>query len=82
MIDIAEFIALADTYKRLTGVERDTTVSYRVFGDTKKLGQLRAGACDLTVGRYNAALVWFGANWPEGADRPALLPLETKEDAA
>jgi hypothetical protein len=63
MIDMNALIARADAYKVAAGVTEDTTVSHRVFGDTKKLGALRRGG-DITVRRFNAAMNWFDQNWP------------------
>lgn len=72
MLDIDNLIKIADAYKAVTGLTEDTTVSYRVFGDTKKLAAIRGGA-DLTTRRYNAAMHWFRENWPDGAPMPDLL---------
>jgi len=71
MIDTQALLHRADQYKAAAGISDDTTVSYRVFGDTKKLSAMRAGA-DITVRRFNAAMAWFDANWPSSR----------KEDAA
>lgn len=68
MIEISALLTLSDAYQAATGVP-ETTVSHRLFGDTKKLAGMRGGA-DITVGRFNHALVWFSANWPEGTDWP------------
>lgn len=76
MFKIADLLSIVDEYRRVTGAE-DRTVSSRVFADSKKLGALRNGA-DITTARFNDAVMWFSANWPEGAiwpdciDRPAL----------
>lgn len=75
MIEIAHLLRVADAYKASTGVE-DTTVSNRVFADTKKIGAMRNGA-DITIGRFNAALHWFSTNWPEGAEWPTDVPRPT-----
>lgn len=72
MINIAHLIQIADAYGAATQVE-EKTVSSRVFQDSKKLGAIRAGS-DITVGRYNAAIRWFDANWPEGFDWPHDVP--------
>ncbi|WP_280322187.1 hypothetical protein [Sulfitobacter faviae] len=83
MNTIETLLAVADAYKRASGVEFDRTVSHRVFGDSKKLSALRAGS-DITIKRYNAALVWFAQNWPEGIEKPpalAGLPSFTKDAA-
>lgn len=43
---------------------------------------------DLTVGRLEAAVRWFDANWPddlpwpEGLARPSLAPTSSNEEAA
>lgn len=82
MLDKHTLLTLSDRMQALTGLP-ETTISHRVFGDTKKLAALRAGA-DLTTGRFNAALAWFRANWPEGAVLPEVLavPPAANDDAA
>lgn len=72
MFEIHHLILLADEYARVGAVE-EKTVSHRVFDDSKKLRLLREGG-DITVGRFNSAVRWFSANWPEGADWPAEIP--------
>ena len=74
MIQIETLISRADAYKALVGIVDDTTVSYRVFGDTKKLTALRGGA-DITVRRFNQAMEWFEKNWPS-------ITSDGSEDAA
>lgn len=69
MNEISHLLAVADAYKAALSIE-DTTVSARVFGDSKKLAALRNGA-DITVGRFNSALQWFASNWPQNAIWPA-----------
>lgn len=81
MIEIAHLLYVADAYKAAAGVEKDTTVSHRVFGDTKKIEALRAGG-DITVGRFNAAMAWFRANWPESKVRPPVLDVHRPEAGA
>lgn len=68
MNQIEHLLALADAYKKALGIE-DSTVSSRVFSDGKKLYALRTGS-DITVGRYNAALIWFSEHWPDGLAWP------------
>ena len=80
-MNVQDLLRIADAYKEADGLTVDSTVSHRVFGDSKKLSALRCGA-DITVGRFNAALQWFAANWPEGASRPEGLPPPSAEDAA
>lgn len=69
MIEIAHLLRLADAYQSATALE-DVTLSHRIFGDSKKLAALRAGA-DITVTRFNNALLWFSANWPNPVEWPA-----------
>lgn len=69
---IPALIAIADAFRAASDGLPESTLSYRIFGDTKRLGSLRAGR-EITVGRYNRALDWFDAQWPEGAERPAAL---------
>ncbi|MGN6775849.1 hypothetical protein [Rhizobium sp.] len=72
MLNIEHILKVADEYRRAASVE-EKTVSSRVFQDSKKLGAIRSGS-DITVGRYNAALEWFSANWPDGAEWPHSVP--------
>jgi hypothetical protein len=69
MFEIKHLLAIVDAYRAATGVE-DKTVSSRTFNDGKKIEALRMGG-DLTTERYNAAILWFSANWPVGAEWPA-----------
>lgn len=80
MQQIAHLLSVADAYKAALGIE-DTTVSARVFNDSKKLTALRSGA-DITVGRFNAAMRWFDENWPNDVDRPAFLPRSKQGERA
>jgi hypothetical protein len=64
-----DLVRLADIYasaKELT----ETTVSSRVFADSKRLAAIRSGK-GITLRRFNDALRWFSANWPDGAEWPA-----------
>ncbi|MGR3823838.1 MAG: hypothetical protein ACU0A5_14815 [Salipiger marinus] len=77
MQTIESLLALADAYKRAAGVDHDSTVSHRVFRDSKKLTALRKGA-DISLRRFNDAMRWFELNWPEGSDFPKpMSPLPT-----
>lgn len=71
MIEISHLLALADEFQRVNPVE-DKTLSFRVFGDSKKLSALRADA-DITTKRLAAAVQWFSANWPAGAVWPRQI---------
>lgn len=72
---IDQLLLVSDEYARAENVG-DTTVSWRLFGDGKKLTAIRRGS-DLQVRRFERAVQWFSDNWPEeakwpvGVDRPA-----------
>ncbi|TIP70345.1 MAG: hypothetical protein E5X53_28245 [Mesorhizobium sp.] len=85
MTEIAHLLGLADTFIAATSI-KEVTLSHRVFGDSKKLTAIRNGA-DITVGRFNGAIEWFSANWPDDAVWPASIarPIPAapaQEDAA
>jgi hypothetical protein len=46
-----------------------STVSWRAFGDTKKISAIQSGA-DIQMRRFEKAMQWFSDNWPEGAQWP------------
>lgn len=71
MITIAHLLALADEFERVEVIE-DKTLSFRVFGDSKKLAALRAEA-DIQTRRFNTAVQWFSDNWPTGAVWPVSI---------
>lgn len=79
MIDLKHLLILAKEYKRATGKE-DRTISSRVFGDSKKLTALKGGK-DITIARFNAAILWFSDNWPEKAKWPKDIQRPIKEAA-
>ena len=80
MLNTDHLTTLADVYGRALTLE-EKTVSSRVFQDSKKLGAIRAGS-DITVGRYNAALEWFSANWPSDAVWPDGVPRPANAETA
>lgn len=63
-----QLLRLAQLYAEAEGITF-TTVSWRVFGDTKKLDAVRTGS-DLQTRRFEAAREWFSNNWPEGVPWP------------
>jgi len=69
MSAIDQLVDLARRYSDATGLE-PKTVSWRAFGDTKKLAALETGA-DIQVGRYERTLQWFSDNWPAEVEWPA-----------
>jgi len=80
MIKIEDLVAVADAYREAVGGATETTVSHRVFGDTKRLSALRDGR-EITVGRFNHAMRWFAENWPKEAEMPKTLSPYLGRDA-
>jgi len=72
MISKQTLLDLADRYMAERGDVSETTLSHRIFGDTKKLRAMR-GRGDITLTRFNGAMIWFRRNWPEGAKMPDVL---------
>ena len=81
MTEISQLIAVADAYIAASN-RKETTVSTSVFNDGKKLTALRSGAVDIGVRRFNVALEWFSANWPENAVWPECVVRPGVEQAA
>jgi hypothetical protein len=71
MSRIDELVALAREYQRASKLDT-STVSWRIFGDTKKLQAIVDGA-DIQVRRYEKALLWLSSHWPTDAKWPASI---------
>lgn len=72
MSAIDQLLTLARAYGLAAGIKA-STVSWRVFGDSKKLADIEAGA-DIQVRRQERAMRWFAENWPSGAEWPSDVP--------
>ncbi len=68
---IDQVLTLADAFERHESIG-DSTLSWRLFGDSKKLAAIRKGA-DLQSRRLEKALAWFAANWPAGRAWPRRI---------
>lgn len=66
MID--QILTVANAYRGARGLSLSRT-STLVFNDGKKLDAIANGA-DLATSRFEGAMAWFSANWPEGAEWP------------
>lgn len=80
MLTVDHLLRLADVYRSATALE-EVTLSHRLFADSKKLSAMRDGA-DITVTRFNNALLWFAANWPADVAWPTDIPRPIPEVAA
>lgn len=69
---ILTLISLVDAFKAAAGITSERAASVRVFNDSRKLEQLRAGKVGLTIARYNDLLHTLNDLWPD-ADRPQEL---------
>lgn len=82
MITKDTLLQMADAFRAAAGIERETTLSSRIFDDSKRLTNLR-GAGDITIGSFTRAMAYMAANWPEGQDLPpALTPYLPRPDVA
>ena len=86
MFTIETLLSACDAFRLAAGIERESTLSSRIFDDGKRLGRLREGR-EITIGGFNAAMTYLAAHWP--ADHPvpeALQPYRPSptpsEDAA
>lgn len=68
MDELQQLLTLADCYARHTGLS-ESTVSARVLGGGARIQDIRGGG-DVGVRRVRRGMLWFSANWPEGADWP------------
>lgn len=69
---IAQITHIADIFCQARGLSM-SRVSTLVFNDGKRLPSIIAGG-DLYTARFEHAMSWFSANWPEGAEWPAEVP--------
>ena len=81
MMNTNDLLSLIDQFAAASGGIKDTTLSYRMFGDSKKIRDLREGA-GITLSRLNAALGWLSMHWPEGTGKPTALAGFARGDAA
>ena len=70
---VDHIISLAERYGSALSVPA-STVSSRVFDDSKKLTAIRDAGADLTLTRYSGALRWFSENWPADLAWPDDVP--------
>ena len=65
-------ISLIETYAAAKGIS-PSHVSTMQFSSGSKYRELKEGR-DITVGRLEAAVAWFDANWPDDVPWPEGLP--------
>ncbi len=69
MILTDQLLVVARAYCQIRGLSL-ARVSTLVFNEGKKLEAIASRGADLATGRFEAAMLWFSENWPEGADWP------------
>lgn len=72
MLNISDLLIAIDAYRVVAGGIPETTASYRIFGDSKKLNALREGG-DLTTARFNATICWLSEGWPADCEIPRFI---------
>jgi len=73
MSALDHLLTVATAYAAAESVEFKT-VSWRVFGDSKKLEAIRDGGADIQVRRLEKAMSWFAARWPDHTPWPDDVP--------
>lgn len=63
MITEAELLRIVDAVAASTGLS-DTTLSSRIFDDSKRIAAIRGGST-ITVRRMSDAVEYLCKNWPE-----------------
>ena len=80
MDDLDALLFLADAYQRAEKL-KTSSLSWRVFGDSKKLEALRSGR-DISYRRLRHALRWFSVNWPPKLPWPENIVRPSTNEAA
>lgn len=68
MSAIAQLLLVARIYREATDL-KPVTLSWQLFGDSKKLERLERGF-DIQVTRYERAMQWLSDHWPANATWP------------
>lgn len=66
-----QLLLVANSYAKARGISR-ARVSTIVFNAGSTLDKIANGR-DLTTGSFEKAMLWFSANWPEGAKWPKSI---------
>lgn len=66
-----QLLSVANAFAHGRGLSL-SRVSTMVFGDGKVISRLLDGS-DLTTARFEAAMLWFSDNWPEGVVWPSQV---------
>lgn len=67
-----QLLLTADAYCAFTGMSRSRLSTILLSGG-KRLDMIRAGG-DIGTARYESAMLWLSANWPDGLQWPEGVP--------
>lgn len=67
-----QLVAVADAYQAGHGLN-ETTLSKRLFGNTKRLGEIRRAGGDVQTQTFERAMLDMSGQWPAGAVWPAQV---------
>lgn len=73
-------LSVAEAYRQAERLSV-SKVSWRAFGDVRKLGDLINGK-DIQLSRYEKAMLWFSVNWPTTAQWPEGVFRPSSDEAA
>lgn len=66
---ISRLQIVSDAYCEAVALRREQ-ISYRLFADQRRLGDVFSDRRGMTVASFEKAMLWFASNWPEGLDWP------------
>lgn len=67
-----QLLLTSDAYCASTGMSRSRLSTILLSGG-KRLDMIRAGG-DIGTARYESAMLWLSANWPDGLQWPEGVP--------
>lgn len=67
-----QLLLTSDAYCASTGMSRSRLSTILLSGG-KRLDMIRAGG-DIGTARYESAMLWLSANWPDGVQWPEGVP--------
>ncbi len=67
-----QLLLTSDAYCAFSGMSRSRLSTILLSGG-KRLDMIRAGG-DIGTARYESAMLWLSANWPDGLEWPRDVP--------
>lgn len=75
----SQLVLVADAFGVATNRSR-ARVSTMVLNQGRRLDLIASAGMDITTERFERAMAWFSANWPDGAAWPADVPRPPPQD--